>query len=103
MSARPLLHLGQTLFAGKDRGAAWVRQINDSQVNPLPHLQCAVACHTVVLHGESSKRLATPRNTKDKKHLQSCHTVVSRHNAMTEAWAVALPPAAESPQPMIRM
>ena len=25
----------------------------------------------VVLHGESSKLLATPRNTKDKKHLQS--------------------------------
>ena len=25
----------------------------------------------VVLHGESSKRLATPRNTKNKKHLQS--------------------------------
>ena len=24
-----------------------------------------------VLHGESSKRLATPRNTKDKKRLQS--------------------------------
>ena len=24
-----------------------------------------------VLHGESSQRLATPRNTKDKKHLQS--------------------------------
>ena len=24
-----------------------------------------------VLHGESSNRLATPRNTKDKKHLQS--------------------------------
>ena len=24
-----------------------------------------------VLHGESSKRLATPRNTKDRKHLQS--------------------------------
>ena len=24
-----------------------------------------------VLHGESTKRLATPRNTKDKKHLQS--------------------------------
>ena len=24
-----------------------------------------------VLHGESSKRLASPRNTKDKKHLQS--------------------------------
>ena len=22
-----------------------------------------------MLHGESSKRLATPRNTKDKKHL----------------------------------
>ena len=29
----------------------------------------------LVLHGESSKRLATPRNTKDKKHLQS--TLVS--------------------------
>ena len=25
----------------------------------------------IVSHGESSKRLATPRNTKDKKHLQS--------------------------------
>ena len=25
----------------------------------------------IVLHGESSKRLAAPRNTKDKKHLQS--------------------------------
>ena len=25
----------------------------------------------LVLHGENSKRLATPRNTKDKKHLQS--------------------------------
>ena len=24
-----------------------------------------------VLHGESSKRLATPRNTKDREHLQS--------------------------------
>ena len=28
-----------------------------------------------VLHGESSKRLATPRNTKDKKHLQSTQSV----------------------------
>ena len=26
---------------------------------------------SLVLHGEISKRLATPRNTKDKKHLQS--------------------------------
>ena len=26
---------------------------------------------SAVLHGESSKRLATPRNTKNKKHLQS--------------------------------
>ena len=29
------------------------------------------AAMRTVLHGESSKRLATPRNTKDKKHLQS--------------------------------
>ena len=28
-------------------------------------------CEADVLHGESCKRLATPRNTKDKKHLQS--------------------------------
>ena len=27
--------------------------------------------HIQVLHGESSKRLATPRNTKNKKHIQS--------------------------------
>ena len=32
-----------------------------------------VACLVLlaVLHGESSKRLATPRNTENKKHLQS--------------------------------
>ena len=34
-----------------------------------------VRYYTEVLHGESSKRLATPRNTKDKKHLQSTQSV----------------------------
>ena len=35
---------------------------------------------TCVLHGESSKRLAPPRNTKDKKRLQSTQTTVNRRN-----------------------
>ena len=32
-----------------------------------------------VLHGESSKRLALPRNTKDGKHLQSTQSAQSTH------------------------
>ena len=32
-----------------------------------------------VLHGESSKRLATPRNTKDKKHLQSTQSALCNY------------------------
>ena len=31
----------------------------------------------LVLHGESSKRLAPPRNTKDRKHLQSTSCLCS--------------------------
>ena len=37
-----------------------------------------VFCLLRVLHGESSKRLAPPRNTKDRKHLQSTLLHVSR-------------------------
>ena len=37
-----------------------------------------------VLYGESSKRLAPPRNTKDRKHLQSTQTTVDRHNSQTK-------------------
>ena len=37
-----------------------------------------------VLHGESSKRLAPPRKTKDRKHLQSIQTTVNRHNSQTK-------------------
>ena len=36
-------------------------------------------CCDMVLHGESSKRLATPRNTKDKKHLQSTQSAQPTH------------------------
>ena len=32
-----------------------------------------------VLHRESSKRLASPRNTKDRKRLQSTQSTVDRH------------------------
>ena len=38
---------------------------------------------TSVLHGEISKRLATPRNTKDKKHLQSTQSASqTKHQAL---------------------
>ena len=33
----------------------------------------------IVLHGESSKRLASPRNTKDRKHLQSTQSAKPTH------------------------
>ena len=36
-----------------------------------------------VLHGESSKRPAPPRNTKDMKYLQSTQTTVNRHTSQT--------------------
>ena len=43
-----------------------------------------------VLHGESSKRLATPRNTKDKKHL--CYLCRSAARPACDAhWIVSAP------------
>ena len=36
-----------------------------------PLQSCIIWPGLAPLYGESSKRLATPRNTKDKKHLQS--------------------------------
>jgi len=36
-----------------------------------------------VLHGESSKRLAPPRSTNDRRYLQSTQTTVNRHNTQT--------------------
>ena len=42
-----------------------------------------------VLHGESSKRLAPPRNTKDRKHLQAAQTTVNRHNSQTKHQALS--------------
>ena len=48
----------------------------------LPALACAMLCRSwrcqaCVLHGESSKRPAPPRNTKDRKHLQSSQTTTT--------------------------
>ena len=43
----------------------------------------------LVLHGESSKRLAPPRNTKHRKHLQSTQTTVNRHNSQTKHQALS--------------
>ena len=42
-----------------------------------------------VLHKESSKLLAPPRNTKDRKHLQSTQTSVDRHNSQTKHQALS--------------
>ena len=42
-----------------------------------------------MLHGESSKRLAPPRDTKDRKHLQSVQRTVNRHNSQTKHQALS--------------
>ena len=42
-----------------------------------------------VLHRESSKRLALPRNTNDRKHLQSTQTTVNRNNAQPKHQALS--------------
>ena len=44
--------------------------------------------HMVVL-GKTSKRLAPPRNTKDRKHLQSTQTIVNRHNSQSKHQALS--------------
>ena len=41
------------------------------------------------LHRESSKRLAPPRNTKDRKHPQSTRTTINRHNSQTKHQALS--------------
>ena len=46
------------------------------------------------LHGDSAKRLAPPRHTKDRKHLQSTQTTVNRHNPQTKHQA----PSKEQPK-----
>ena len=46
----------------------------------LPSLFCSCQMHEKnVLHGDSSKRLAPPRNTKDRKHLQSTQSTRPTH------------------------
>ena len=44
-----------------------------------------------MLHGESSKRLAPPRNTKDRTHLRSALTTVNRHNSQTKHYRMGGP------------
>ena len=51
---------------------------------------CAFArVHASVLHGESIKRLAPPRNTKDRRHLQSTQSTVNRHTSQTKHHALS--------------
>ena len=58
-------------------------RLGNSDSSMHAHVEPQTSGHLVplynVLHGESSKRLATPRNTKDKKHLQSTLYNVYRH------------------------
>ena len=54
-------------------GLCWVGRRLDSWV--LLGLFCLLR----VLHGESSKRQASPRNTKDRKHLQSTRSAQPTH------------------------
>ena len=48
---------------------------------------CEEAPH--VLHGESSKRPALPRNTKEREHLQSTQTTTNRYNSQTKNQALS--------------
>ena len=41
-------------------------------------------CLLRVLHGESYKYLAPPRNQKEREHLQSTQTTANRHNSQTK-------------------
>ena len=50
---------------------AWVPYPQPQMTSQPGPLQPDAQSPDMVLHGESCKRLATPRNTKDKKHLQS--------------------------------
>ena len=43
----------------------------------------------MLLHGESSKRLAPPRNTENRKHLQSTQSTVNRHTSQTKHQALS--------------
>ena len=43
--------------------------------------ECTLIRSSTVLHGESSKHLAPPRNTKDKEDLQSTQMTANRHNS----------------------
>ena len=55
----------------------------------LAHGQLSPTTMSFVSHGESSKLLAPPRNTKDRKHLQSIQTTVNRHNSQTKHQALS--------------
>ena len=58
-------------------------------VNMLFYPACATVWEQCVLHGGSSKRLAPPRNTKDRKHLQSTQSTVNRHTSQTTHQALS--------------
>ena len=58
---------------GIQDGARGVRIMQQAATAPLCHRE-----HSV-LHGENSKRLASPRNTEDRKHLQSTQSAQPTH------------------------
>ena len=49
---------------------------------------CMLIRFSSELHGESCKRLAPPRNTKYRIHLQSTQSTVNRHNSQTKHQAL---------------
>ena len=59
-----------------------------SEVHPV---RGQMSLQPVMLHGESSKRLAPPRNTEDRKHLQSTQTTINRHNSQTKHYRKGSP------------
>ena len=72
---RSLLHdLGIHLVKDLPVGTNTLVRCGRSQRRRKHFHMCTAMCMAYqVLRGESSKRLATPRNTKDKKQLQSTH------------------------------
>ena len=66
----------------RDVGRTW--DADGAIVNMLFYPACATVWEQCVLHGGSSKRLAPPRNTRDRKHLQSTQSTVNRQTSQTK-------------------
>ena len=71
MGHRPGKHVKRKNEVCHTYGARWQAQRSQCACACVHVQQSRFRCVAFGLHGESSKRLATPRNTKNKKHLQS--------------------------------